>query len=92
MCRGSARCKCTQNPNPEARTTFLGNSQIGTRDAFGEGSQKLAIPIGPIVVPFWVESYKVIPKRNYYGPMGRGLNDYNKGSFKGVDASLMRVW
>ena len=28
------------------------------------------IPIGPIVVPFWgsyLEFYKVIPKRNYYG-------------------------
>ena len=30
-------------------------------------------PIGPIVVPFGVHmsSYKVIPKRNYYGPMGK---------------------
>ena len=29
--------------------------------------------IGPIVVPFWgsyVASYKVIPKRNYYGAYG----------------------
>ena len=29
----------------------------------------LALPIGPIVVPFWgsyLDSYKVIPKRNYY--------------------------
>ena len=32
-----------------------------------------ALPIGPKVVPFWgsyVESYKVIPKRNYYGAYG----------------------
>ena len=30
-------------------------------------------PIGPIVVPVWgfLESYKVIPKRNYYGAYGR---------------------
>ena len=30
-------------------------------------------PIGSIVVPFWgsyLESYKVIPKRNYYGASG----------------------
>ena len=29
-----------------------------------------ALPIGPIVVPFWgsyVKPYKVTPKRNYYG-------------------------
>ena len=25
------------------------------------------LPIGPIVVPSYVESYQVIPKRNYYG-------------------------
>ena len=34
------------------------------------------LPIGPIVVPFWcsyLESHKVIPKRNYYGPYGKGL-------------------
>ena len=33
------------------------------------------LPIGPIVVPFgdsYLESYKVIPQRNYYGaPMGK---------------------
>ena len=32
-----------------------------------------ALPMGPIVVPFlgsYVESYKVIPKRNYYGAFG----------------------
>ena len=31
------------------------------------------IPIGPIVVPFWgsyIEYYKVIPKRNYFGAYG----------------------
>ena len=30
----------------------------------------LGLPIGPMVVPFWgsyLEFYKVIPKRNYYG-------------------------
>ena len=26
---------------------------------------KLGLPIGSIVAPFWAESYKVIPKRNY---------------------------
>ena len=33
----------------------------------------LSLPIGPIVVPFWgscIESYKVIPKRSYYGAHG----------------------
>ena len=33
----------------------------------------IPLPIGPIVVPFWgsyLESYKVIPKRNYYGVYG----------------------
>ena len=33
----------------------------------------LKLPIGPIVVPFWgsyLESYKVIPRRNYYGASG----------------------
>ena len=38
----------------------------------GSGLQDL--PIGPIVVPFWgsyVESYKVIPKKNYYGAYGQ---------------------
>ena len=32
--------------------------------------------IGPIVVPFWgsyLESYKVIPKRDYYGALGFGI-------------------
>ena len=32
-----------------------------------------SLPIGPIVVPFWgsyLESYKVIPKSNYYGAYG----------------------
>ena len=32
------------------------------------------LPIGPIVVPFRgssLEFYKAIPKRNYYGPMGK---------------------
>ena len=36
-------------------------------------SELLGFPIGPIVVPFWasyLESYKVIPKRNYYGTYG----------------------
>ena len=31
------------------------------------------LPRGPEVVPFWgsyIESYKVIPKRNYYGASG----------------------
>ena len=31
------------------------------------------VPIGPIVVPFWgsyLESYKVITRRNYYGAYG----------------------
>ena len=31
------------------------------------------LPIGPIVAPFWgsyLEFYKVIPKRNYYGAYG----------------------
>ena len=31
------------------------------------------LPIGPKAVPFWgsyLEFYKVIPKRNYFGPMG----------------------
>ena len=42
----------------------------------GRGTQVepvVALPIGLIVVPFWgsyVESYKVIPKRNYYGAYG----------------------
>ena len=33
----------------------------------------LGLPKGSIVVPFWgsyTESYKVIPKRNYYGAFG----------------------
>ena len=33
----------------------------------------IEIPIGSILVPFWgsyLESYKVIPKRNYYGAYG----------------------
>ena len=33
----------------------------------------VGLPRGPIVVPFWgsyIESYKVIPKRNYYGASG----------------------
>ena len=40
------------------------------------GFQRLlnrAIPIGSIVVPFWgsyLESYKVFPRRNYYGAYG----------------------
>ena len=40
-----------------------------------------ALPIGPMVVPFggsYLEFYKVIPKRNYYGayqPMGRHLSE-----------------
>ena len=33
----------------------------------------VALPIGPKVVPFWgsyLESYKVIPKKNYFGAYG----------------------
>ena len=34
---------------------------------------EVGIPRGPIVVPFWgshIESYKVTPKRNYFGASG----------------------
>ena len=34
---------------------------------------ELSLPIGPRAVPFWgfiLESYKVIPKWNYYGAYG----------------------
>ena len=46
-----------------------------------------ALPIGPKVVPFWgsyLEFYRVIPKRNYFGAYGYsvlnkgGLNAWNR--------------
>ena len=36
----------------------------------------LILPIGPILVRFggsYLESYKVIPKRDYYGALGFGI-------------------
>ena len=45
-----------------------------------EGPEKL--PRGPIVVPFWgsyIESYKVIPKRNYLGFRAARLKVYVVG-------------
>ena len=39
------------------------------------------LPIGPIVVPCWgsyLESYKIIPKRNYYGAYGYTDSDFLK--------------
>ena len=43
--------------------------------AFSRGFEVfvLRLPIGPKVVPFWgsyLEFYKVIPKRNYFGAYG----------------------
>ena len=39
----------------------------------GSESGEHGVPIGPKVVPFWgsyLEFYKVIPKRNYFGAYG----------------------
>ena len=49
----------------------------GVKKAVGSPNQQplqaLTLPIGPKVVPFWgsyLEFYKVIPKRNYFGAFG----------------------
>ena len=37
------------------------------------GADPTLLPVGPKVVPFWgsyLEFYKVIPKRNYFGAYG----------------------
>ena len=39
------------------------------------GFGEVRVPQGSIVVPFWgsyIESYKVVPKRNYHGASGQG--------------------
>ena len=40
---------------------------------YGTASYHMVLPRGPKVVPFWasyIESYKVIPKRSYFGASG----------------------
>ena len=43
------------------------------RSSLTRAASNIGFPIGPIVVPFWasyLEAYKVIPKRYYYGAYG----------------------
>ena len=45
-----------------------------------------------IVVPFWgsyLESYKVVPKRNYYRAQGQGIAGAAWGSKRAVDKLLV---
>ena len=59
----------TRTQSTVKRLKVKGTAQNGAQSRL----DTCKVPIGPIVVPFWgsyVESYKVIPKRNYYGAYG----------------------
>ena len=57
--------------SPSSEGSFTGSFMVPVRVLSGVLVQGL--PKIPEVVPFWgsyIESYKVIPKRNYYGASG----------------------
>ena len=63
----------SQEPGPERHIAFgrSGDMWVVVKIMVPFGA--LNIPKGPKVVPFWgsyLEFYKVIPKRNYFGAYG----------------------
>ena len=65
----------TANRNPKSASEVVALIWVARPGSsfMGVGTYEGTLPRGSKVVPFWgsyIESYKVLPKRNYYGAYG----------------------